>query len=410
MILEQIEVIDLSHDGRGIGRVEGKTVFIEGAIPGDRVTARTTQSQKTYDEAVVVEVLSPSEHRIDPFCSVYGECGGCQLQHADIAAQREWKAKHFLTALTKAVDAKKCKIVAPLVGEDKAYRRRARFVYGKHKADKIAKFGFRAKASSEMVDIESCPLLTAEMNQALHVKREQCLPLASRALKEVTLVESVLPGEQPQMIWSDDETATQAHYALNELVFDFPKDGFIQVNAEINQKMVAQAMDWLELEASNAVLDLFCGVGNFTLPIAQKVSKVIGVEGDPNLVDFAQKNAEKNGLSQATFYKADLFESAKDFHWFHHQKYDRVLLDPGRQGAMSICQQMGKLNAQIIVYVSCNASTLIRDVQLLEKQGYQLRKAGFMDMFPHTSHAEVMVQLVKTKKPAKKKSPGVFKL
>lgn len=409
MLFKSIEITNLSHDGRGIGRVDGKTVFVEGAIPGDVISAKLVQSQKTYDEAVLTEVLTPSENRVEPFCPVYNQCGGCQLQHADIAAQRDWKAKNFLNALTKAVDAKKCKIVEPLVGEDKGYRRRARFVFGKHKADKVAKFGFRTKASSEMVDIESCPLLTDEMNQALHVKREQCLPLASRALKEVILVESVLPSEQPQMIWSDDETITQAHYALNELVFDFPKDGFIQVNAEINAKMVEQALSWLELEASHSVLDLFCGVGNFTLPIAQAASKVVGVEGDPSLVDFAQKNAEQNQLPNAAFYKADLFDSANDFHWFHHQTYDRVLLDPGRQGAMSICQQMGKLNAQIIVYVSCNASTLIRDVQLLEKQGYQLRKAGFMDMFPHTSHAEVMVQLVKTKKPAKKKSPGVFK-
>ncbi|WP_024852158.1 23S rRNA (uracil(1939)-C(5))-methyltransferase RlmD [Hydrogenovibrio kuenenii] len=409
MIIEQIEITDLSHDGRGIGRVDGKTIFIEGAIPGDIVSARIMQSQKTYDEAALVEVKTSSEHRVEPFCPVYNECGGCQLQHVDIAAQREWKAKRFLNALIKAVDAKKCKIADPLIGENKGYRRRARFVYGKHKTDKVAKFGFRAKASSEMVDIESCPLLTDEMNAALHVKREQCLPVASRSLKEVTLVESTLPKTQPVMLWSDDETSTKAHYTLDDLVFDFPKDGFIQVNAEINQKMVAQALEWLQLESNHSVLDLFCGVGNFTLPIAQTVSKVVGVEGDPSLVDFAQRNAKKNSLPNADFYKADLFDSANDFHWFHHQTYDRVLLDPGRQGAMSICQQMGKLNAQIIVYVSCNESTLIRDVQLLEKQGYQIRKAGFMDMFPHTSHAEVMVQLVKTKKTAKKKSPGVFR-
>lgn len=407
---ETIKITDLSHDGRGIGRLNGKTIFVEGAIPGDEVSIRIVQSQKTYDEAAVQEMLSASEQRVEPFCPVYNECGGCQLQHADIAAQRDWKAKHFLNALTKAVDAKKCKIVEPLVGDDKSYRRRARFVYGKHKTDKVAKFGFRAKASSEMVNIASCPLLTEAMNQALHVKREEYLPLASRALKEITLVESFASDESPKMVWSDDESIAEAHYALNDLTFDFPKDGFIQVNAEINQKMVSQALDWLELEAGHSVLDLFCGVGNFTLPIAQQAAKVIGVEGDPSLVDFAQKNANTNGLPNARFYKADLFESAKDFPWFNKQSYDRVLLDPGRQGAQAICSQLGKLNARIIVYVSCNAATLIRDVQLLEKQGYQLRKAGFMDMFPHTSHAEVMVQLVKTRKLQKKKSPGVFRM
>ncbi|MDX1796376.1 MAG: 23S rRNA (uracil(1939)-C(5))-methyltransferase RlmD, partial [Hydrogenovibrio sp.] len=400
---------DLSHDGRGIGRHEGKAVFIEGAIPGDVVSARVVQSQKTFDEAVLVAVSTPSPSRKEPFCPVYGTCGGCQLQHAELAAQRDWKAKHFLTALTKAVDAKKCDIVPPLVGADQGYRRRARFVYGKHKSDKQAKFGFRAKGSSEIVDIERCPLLSEAMNRALAEKRESCLPQASRALKEVTVVEAEIDGHA-QVIWSDDEQIEQAEYRLKDLRLAFPKDGFIQVNDEINRKMVDQALEWLQLASDQSVLDLFCGVGNFTLPAAQQVSRVVGVEGEASLVEFAKHNAGKNALSNASFYKADLFQNAKDFPWFHNQRYDRILLDPGRQGAIEICRQLGKLNAKIIVYVSCNASTLIRDVQALEKQGYQLRKAGFMDMFPHTSHAEVMVQLVKTKKPAKKKSPGVFRM
>lgn len=172
--------------------------------------------------------------------------------------------------------------------------------------------------------------------------------------------------------------------------------------------MIQQAIKWLELESQHQVLDLFCGVGNFTLPLASMVAQVIGIEGDVDSIEFARQNSSQNNLSNTLFYKANLFEDVIGHNWFYQQKYDRILLDPGRQGAFSISKLLGQLKASIIVYVSCNAATLIRDIKELEKQGYQIRKAGFMDMFPHTSHAEVMVQLVKTKKPSKQKKTKGF--
>lgn len=415
----EITIEGLSHDGRGIGRYqgglmgrhEGKAVFVANAVPGDRVMARVIETQKTYDEAVLVELLDASPDRITPFCEHYEVCGGCQLQHLSVAAQRSHKQQNFFTALTKAVEMKKCKISPPLVGQDQGYRRRARFVLGRNKADKEARFGFRAQGSKDIVDIPFCPVLIPKLNEALSKARANRLEKASRNLKELTLV-SADEGE----IWSEETDLSAAlptqvvHYSLDNLRFGFPANGFIQVNAEMNLQMIAQALSWLDLKPEQKVLDLFCGVGNFTLPIAQQVDKVVGVEGDLDLVQVAKQNATDNGLSNTAFFKANLFEDQTRTEWFLKQKYHRVLLDPGRQGAYEICQQMGKLKAEKIVYVSCNSATLMRDVKALENQGYQLRKANLIDMFPHTNHTEVMALLVKTKPTQKSKGPGIFKL
>ncbi|WP_232023511.1 23S rRNA (uracil(1939)-C(5))-methyltransferase RlmD [Thiomicrorhabdus aquaedulcis] len=196
------------------------------------------------------------------------------------------------------------------------------------------------------------------------------------------------------------------HYRLNELTLEFSADGFIQINGELNARLVNQAIDWLKLTPNDTVLDLFCGIGNFTLPIAQHVKQVIGVEGEKPLVTRAQHNAQLNKMNNATFHKADLFTDVEQMPWFYKKTYQSVLLDPGRQGAFELCKILGQLNAPIIVYVSCNAATLIRDIKELEKQGYRLTQAGLVDMFAHTTHAEVMVQLTRTaeKKPLGKKS------
>lgn len=402
-----VKIETLSHDGRGVGRLEGKAIFVKEAVPGDIVKIRITGRQPSYDEAEVMALVQASDDRVEPFCPHYEACGGCQLQHLSVEAQREWKAEHFYTALSKAVNMKACQIDPPLTGQDQAYRRRARLVLGKNKADKEARFGFRAKGSNDIVDIDQCPLLTPALNEALHQKRMAVLPEASRAFKELSVVEA-----DNGVFWSDEKTQNQVlpYYGLNAQRLNFPVQGFVQVNAEMNDRMVRQALDWLDLSKEQRVLDLFCGVGNFTLPIAQAVKAVVGIEGEADLVEMAQTNATHNHCEQASFYQADLFKDVTPQNWFRKQKYDRVLLDPGRQGAYQLCKVLGQLKADKIVYVSCNASTLIRDVKELEKQGYQLKKAIMVDMFPHTSHTEVMVQLIKTGKKPKKRGPGIFKL
>jgi 23S rRNA (uracil1939-C5)-methyltransferase len=406
---ETISVESLTHDGRGVARINGKAVFIADTVPGDVISLRITKQQDKLDEAELVAIESPSKDRVEPFCSLYNKCGGCQLQHITIDAQRHWKVEDFITRLTQAVNSKKCKISPPLVGDDKGYRRRARFGLAISKKDKVARLGFRAKESNELVDIEQCPILTNGLNQKLSELRPNLLEQASRAYKEVTFVEAdngIFTTNSP----SKQPASLEPSYELEGLQFNFPADGFVQVNSQQNKKMVKQALEWLELEDNHKVLDLFCGVGNFTLPIAQKVKSIVGIEGLSELVNTASSNAQSNHIENAEFLKSDLFNDCQKSPWFRKQKYHRVLLDPGRQGAFEISKSLHLLKPEIIVYVSCNSATLIRDIKELEKQGYQLTKAGLIDMFPHTTHTEVMVQLVKTKRKQIKKQSRIFKM
>ncbi|WP_040728151.1 23S rRNA (uracil(1939)-C(5))-methyltransferase RlmD [Thiomicrorhabdus sp. Kp2] len=407
-ILTQIQIESLTHDGRGVARIDGKTTFIAHAVPGDIVSIRIIKQQDKFDVADLLEIETPSKDRVTPFCKVYHECGGCQLQHISIDAQRHWKSTNFITRLTQAVSAKKCKVAEPLVGNDTGYRRRARFGLSISKQDKIARLGFRIEATNELVDIEQCPILTQNLNKTLQEKRPELLEQASRAYKEISFVEAD-NGVFMTNSASDEPSNLEPKYTLNGLEMHFPAGGFVQVNAEQNQQMVNQALEWLELDSTHKVLDLFCGVGNFTLPIAKQVKSVVGIEGLIELTQTAQKNAKINQINNTEFYKADLFDECVKSPWFREQKYQRVLLDPGRQGAFEISKVLYKLQPEIIVYVSCNAATLIRDIKELEKQGYQLHKAGLIDMFPHTVHTEVMVQLKLAKK-LKKKPRGIFKM
>ncbi len=404
-----IMIEGLSQEGRGVGRHQGKTVFVTGAVPGDQVWVKVVAQHSRYDEAEMIELEQASSERRESLCQYDSECGGCQLLQLKPEAQRHWKWKQFQTDLAKAVDMKHCQLEAPIYGNEVGYRRRARLVLGRNKSDKLPKLGFRAKGSNEIVDIAQCPMLTVALNQSLAENRQQRLEAASRSLKELTVVEA-----DNGIFWSDQQPEVLPSYRLGDLTLHFPVTGFVQVNAEINQQMVNQALTWLALSPSHQVLDAFCGVGNFSLAIAQqldqKQGKVVGIEGDAELVDMAQQNATSNALNNAHFYKADLFQSVTDVAWFRKQKYDRVLLDPGRQGAFALCKVLGQLKPERIVYVSCNTATLIRDLKELTQQGYRLKKAMLLDMFPNTAHTEAMVLLVKSAKPASKRKIGVFKL
>ncbi|MCF6299307.1 MAG: 23S rRNA (uracil(1939)-C(5))-methyltransferase RlmD [Thiomicrorhabdus sp.] len=413
-LLEMLLIDGLTHDGRGVAHFEGKTIFVNNAIPGDIVTAKVTKHHDNFDEADCIDIKTPSSERVTPFCPVFNECGGCQLQHLSLDAQRHWKNKNFITQLTQSVEAQQCQNSDPIVGNDTHYRRRARLFLVISKKDKVARLGFKQKASNEVVDIHNCPVLTDGLNQAIQDSKPSLLEKASRAYKELTLVEAD-NGIFSTLNTEKNSTETQPYYTLNTtptpLKITFPLDGFIQINQSLNEQMIVQALDWLTLEPHHKVLDLFCGVGNFTLPIAQQVHTTVGIEGEQSLVDTATQNATQNTLNAVKFHKGDLFKEVTPKPWFKKQKYDRILLDPGRQGAFNLCKVLGKLKAQIIVYVSCNAATLIRDIKELEKQGYRLTKAGMVDMFPHTTHTEVMVQLTRTQKPLKKvKSRPTFKI
>ncbi|NPA71208.1 MAG: 23S rRNA (uracil(1939)-C(5))-methyltransferase RlmD [Gammaproteobacteria bacterium] len=412
-IIEALEIEGLTHDGRGVSHVNGKTLFVNGAVPGDIVTAKVRQLHDKFNEADCLTIEQASSERVTPFCPVYEQCGGCQLQHLSIQSQRHWKSHNFITRLTQAVDSKQCETVDSLVSDDQNYRRRARLGLVISKKDKVARLGFRQQGSNELIDIEQCPVLTPALNKAIQTHRDALLETASRAYKEITFVEADNGVFGEAINASKTEPENLPFYTLNTpasinsahtlpLRFDFHEEGFIQVNAPLNQAMVTQALSWLDLKSDHKVLDLFCGIGNFTLPIAQQVATTVGIEGEQSLVEIATHNADINQLEGVHFSKANLFNDMTPLPWFKNNQYDRILLDPGRQGAFDLCKTLGKLQAQIIVYVSCNSATLIRDIKELEKQGYRLTKAGLIDMFPHTTHTEVMVQLTKTHKAAKK--------
>ncbi|GKT12234.1 MAG: 23S rRNA (uracil1939-C5)-methyltransferase [Thiomicrorhabdus sp.] len=410
--LEALTIDGLTHDGRGVGHFEGKAIFVADAIPGDIVSAKVIKHHDNFDDAKCIKIESDSKDRVEPFCPVYTECGGCQLQHMSVEGQLYWKNKNFITKLIQAVDAKQCEVANPITSIGLNYRRRARLSLVISKKDKVARLGFKQRASStEVVDIDSCPILTGALNRSIQENKAALLETASRAYKEVTFVEA---ENGVFGVHDSNESAALPFYTLNinqPLKLEFPEDGFIQVNKNLNEAMVENAMAWLDLKPEHKVLDLFCGVGNFTLPIAQKVKETVGIEGERELVDMAKSNAEINQLDGVAFHKANLFDEIMPKPWFKKQKYDRILLDPGRQGAYEACKVLGKLNPHIIVYISCNAATLTRDVKELEKQGYRLTKAGMIDMFPHTTHTEVMVQLTRTHKAiSKPKKRPVFKI
>lgn len=402
----EIELTGLTHDGRGVGVLSGKKVFVAGGLPKERVLAQIVNREASFDEAELIEVLHPSPERVSPQCALYGVCGGCQLQHLSPEGQREWKMRNFIQPLLSAVQPKQCEVVPPLVGEAYGYRRRAKWVLARDAVDKAQKLGFRRLHSTRLVDVPSCPVLTESMNSVLAEVRPNLIPLASR--KERTCVEVAADNG---VFWQGEEELpltqmdAQPYYRLQDLQLFFQPSEFVQVNALVNQKMVVQALEWLQLKKSDKVLDLFCGIGNFTLPLAKDAGTVVGVEGLADLVTQAHKNAQINQLHEVAFYQADLF--AEDFQyapWFKAQQYDAILLDPGRPGAKQVCEVLGQLQAQRIVYVSCHVATLIRDVKILAQQGYELVKAGMVDMFPQTYHTEAMVLLQKRK--AKKPRPN----
>lgn len=402
-IIEHLEITGLSHDGRGIAHIDGKTCFVTNAVPGDIVSAKIINDERNFAEANLIKVQTPSENRTEPFCDKYSECGGCLLQHLSVSAQRHWKAQNFFTQLKQQLNTENCQFTDTLTSHDQAYRRRARLALEIDKKDKQARLGFRKAQDNRLVDIEHCPILSNALNSEIKKSRPELLKTASRKNREFTIVEA------DNGVFGFSESQQTPNYQIQPagqkaLTIEFPSNGFIQVNADINQQMITQSIEWLDVSAKDSVIDFFSGVGNFTLPLAQVSKKAIGIEGLDALVESANRNAQLNQLDNCEFYKADLFKSLEHFEWFREAKYDRVLLDPGRLGAQELCEQLGKLEAQKIVYVSCDASTLIRDCKLLQKQGYVLKKACFMDMFAHTTHGETMVLLEKSKKQKQKKA------
>jgi 23S rRNA (uracil1939-C5)-methyltransferase len=421
--IQEADIVDLAHDGRGIARLQGKAVFVEGALPGERVRLRVLKRRRQLDEAGLVEVLSASPDRVVPACAHFGICGGCSLQHLSAQAQLAAKERQLIENLQRIGRVAPQRVLAPLRGPQWAYRRRARLgVKYVHKKGRVLA-GFREREKPYIADLQRCevlqePLRTLPRDLAALVEtlaiREKIPQVEVAAGDAATaLVFRVLaapgPGDAEKLTHfaarlgvqiflqtGGLDTVRPLHpdyppltYAVDDgLVIEFAPVDFIQVNREVNVSMVAAAIAHLAPTPHDRVLDLFCGLGNFTLPLAKRTGSVVGVEGDASLVAKAAANAARNGVANAAFFKEDLFETTQFGPWAN-ERYDLVLLDPPRAGAAAVLARMAHWRPRLVVYISCHPGSLARDAEtLVHSQGFKLTCAGVMDMFPQTTHVE----------------------
>ena len=421
----QTDILDLSHDGRGVARREdGKAVFIAGALPGETVLAEQTSRSRHFDEARTLEVLAASPERVRPRCPHFGTCGGCVLQHLDEERQILAKERVLLDNLRRIGKVEPGRVLPPLTADSWGYRRKGRFsVRRVNKKDRtlvgfreqdprfvadlsvchtvIPSIGLKVQALSALVDglqaRESIPqieFIAGDEAVALTVRHLVPLGDADRAALAAFGREHgfaiFLQSKGPDSVQPLEGEAPALSFRLPpwdvELAFE-PLD-FIQVNAGLNGVMIARALEMLDARPGERVLDLFCGLGNFTLPLARGAAEVVGVEGDAGLVARARANAQRNGLGNAQFFAADLTQDQRGTPWMR-QGFDKLLLDPPRSGADEVLRQLPLQGIGRIVYVSCHPGSLARDAgYLVNERGYRLVSAGVMDMFPHTAHVE----------------------
>jgi 23S rRNA (uracil1939-C5)-methyltransferase len=419
--IHEADVVDLAQDGRGIARAGGKAVFVDGALPGERIRLRVYKRRPTFDEAVLVEVLSASPDRVEPRCAHFGVCGGCALQHLSPAAQLAAKQRQLLDNLERIGRVKPDEVLEPIRGPAFGYRRRARLgVKYVHKKGRVLA-GFREREKPYIAELRHCDTLLerfaslpqdlAALVDALSIRDKVPQVEVTAGDRTAALVFRVLEPPTAQDLGLIEEfgrtqgvaiylqsggldtirplgSADPLTYAVDGLTIGFGPADFVQVNREINLAMVEAAMKLLELSAADRVLDLFCGLGNFTLPIARRAGSVVGIEGDLGLVAKARSNAALNGINNTEFHADNLFEP-KGFGAWAAGPYDRVLVDPPRAGAVAIMERMAQWRPKIVVYISCHPGSLARDAGILiESRGFRLVGAGVMDMFPQTTHVE----------------------
>lgn len=422
----------VTHDGQGIVSAEGKKVFVAGALAGERVQFLRRKRRRNYDEAELLEVLDASASRVTPRCAAFGRCGGCSLQHVGAGEQRAIKFAALADSLERIGKLQPAAWFEPLCGDEWNYRRRARLAVKDVPNKGRVLVGFRERHAPFVTDMSRCEVLAppadgligalSELVGSLSVRArlpqievavaDTAVALVFRVLDSPTAADrerlerfarahAVQVWLQPKGLDSIEPLSPAAPPPLSyelpgfDISMHFEPVDFVQVNAPVNQKMVQRAVELLAPAASDRVLDLYCGIGNFSLPIARRAGTVLGIEGDPALVMRAGANAERNGVANAGFRAADLssLDGGEDWvraHW------DRLLLDPARNGAAAVVAQMHRIGPKRIVYVSCHPGTLARDAGVLvHEQGYRLEGAGIIDMFPHTAHVESVAVFAK---------------
>ncbi|MBS7724981.1 23S rRNA (uracil(1939)-C(5))-methyltransferase RlmD [Pseudomonas lalucatii] len=418
---QRLRIERLANDGRGIGFVDGRTWFVSGALPGEEVEARVLGARSQVVEARGERILDASAQRRAEPCAHARTCGGCSVQHMPHGEQLALKQRMLAEQLGRLAGLEPEQWAPPLVGPEFAYRRRARIAVRWDARAARLDVGFRAAASQDIVAIADCPVLVQPLQPILRalpavlgsLDKPQAIGHVElfRGSASAILVRHTAPLDEADLgrlqafcvahkaqLWLQGGGAPHPFaegvslgYRLEawDLHLGYRPGDFVQVNAPVNEAMVAQALDWLAPRADERVLDLFCGLGNFALPLARRVREVVAVEGVAAMVERAAENAASNGLDNVRVVRADLAEPWTAADWARGG-FAAVLLDPPRDGALQVVRQIGALGAQRLVYVSCNPATLARDSVELVRQGYRLRRAGILDMFPQTAHVEAM--------------------
>lgn len=424
-------ITGLSHEGRGIAAIEGKTTFIQNALPGEDVEFQYIKMHSKFAEGQAINIIKSSDERIKPTCAHFGVCGGCSLQHMHPDAQLRLKQNTLKDLFTHVGQVVPETWLSPIVGPTYQYRHKARlgvrFVLKKQKL----LVGFREMLSNYLADINDCSILDPRVGNKIIILAEFIRSLSN--YDEIAQIEVAMGDTETALIFrhlapfTDTDLSQLRQFAEqhtfqiylqaggpNTVTKYWPEDGeslltykladfgltywfhpsdFTQVNPRINQQMVRKAIDYLDLKATDKVLDLFCGLGNFTLAIATQAAHVCGVEVSTTMVERAQLNAERNKIKNVEFHGADLFQPLTSA--WATMKYDKILIDPARSGALEVIPYLAKWQAKKIVYVSCNPATLARDAGEIVKQGYTLKQTGIIDMFPQTNHVESIAVFVR---------------
>jgi len=431
---ETAKITDLSHEGRGVAHVEGKTVFIDDALPGELVEWQRIKRGRNFDEGRLLKVIEPSADRVEPRCPHFGMCGGCVLQHQSGEQQLQFKQKQLLDSLTRIGKVTPQEILPALRADSWNYRRRARLAARWVPKKNRTVVGFRERNTPYITDLQRCDVLQAPLDRlivplselltALSVRNrvpqievavaDNAVALVVRVLEPLTDADRALllgfgrehsvqmflqPGGYETVAPMEPVEPLAYRLPSFDLTLQFLPTDFIQVNGPLNLQMIDRAVALLALTPDDRVLDLFCGLGNFSLPLARRAGQVVGVEGEASLVARARDNAARNGLENAQFFTANLADESLGSGQFSNVwagKFDKVLLDPPRAGAKEVLPVVAKSGADTVLYISCHPGSLARDAGILvHEHGYKLQAAGVMDMFPHTAHVESAALFVK---------------
>ena len=416
--------------GQGIANHKGKTIFVKSALPDETVDIQLTENKKNYAKAKVIKYHNQSAQRVKPLCGYYQKCGGCELQHISTDLQQSAKYHALINLIQKESGQSLTHIThsAPLIIADQPYhyRRRARLSINIVKGELF--IGFRQAESNQIINIEYCPVLVESLDQLLAPLQKILRQIKSKkSLGHIELVavdsgiimvlRHTLPmtNEDTQLLTNFAEKNgislyfhgidlqhitghTEHYYLINQLKLTFSPLDFIQVNSNVNQKMIEQALDWLTLTSTDKVLDLFCGMGNFSLPMATYCQSLTGVEGVEELVEKAKLNVilNSNKVCAETHFLTSNLEDNQQFFTWNQSQFDKVLLDPARAGAFNATTEIVKMAPSKIVYISCNPATLARDSKVLTQAGYNIAQVAILDMFPQTKHIESMLLLTKS--------------